>query len=128
MRYASLVFALVGAAAAADDQPANAIPPSIPDTTVPALSCVQPNLSNIASLSTKDFKAIQVQIKAYGDCMQQYIDERHAKGNLYVSLQKAEVDAGNAAVKIFNAFFAQVREIQNKEIQNKQNASKPKSQ
>jgi hypothetical protein len=126
MRYALLVLVLLGAAAAADDQPNAAIPPSIADTPVPALTCIQPDLSDISKLSTKDFKAIQVQIKAYGDCLQQYIDDRHKKAGIYVTLQKAEVDAGNAAVTTINAFFAQVREIQNK--QNAKATSKPKSQ
>jgi hypothetical protein len=114
--------------AAAADQPVTAIPiPAIiSDTTVPALSCIEPNLSDISKLTTKEFKALQEQIKAYGDCMKQYIDDRHMKSGLYVNLQKAEVDAGNAAVKTLNAFFAQVREIQNK--QNAQAASKTKSQ
>jgi hypothetical protein len=48
------------------------------------------------------------------------------KSSLYVNVQKAEVDAGNAAVTTINAFFAQVREIQNK--QNAQAASKAKPQ
>jgi hypothetical protein len=126
MRHALLIFAFLGAAAVADDQPSAALPPSISDTTVPAPSCIQPDLSSIPKLSTKDFKAIQVQIKAYGDCLQQYIDDRHKKAAVYVTLQKAEVDAGNAAVTTINAFFAQVREIQNK--QNAQAASKTKSQ
>jgi hypothetical protein len=47
--------------------------------------------------------------------MQQYIDDRHAKSSLYVNLQKAEVDAGNAAVKALNAFFVQVRELQDRQ-------------
>jgi hypothetical protein len=126
MRYALLVFALVAALSAAADQPSTAIPPSISDTTVPALSCIQPDLSDISKLNTKDFKALQVNIKAYGDCLQQYIDDRHKKAGIYVTLQKAEVDAGNAAVTTINAFFAQVREIQNK--QNAKATSKAKSQ
>ena len=126
MKYAPLILTLVGAAAAADDQPSAAIPPSISDTTVPAPSCIQPDLSSIPKLSTKDFKAIQVQIKAYGDCLQQYIDDRHKKAGIYVTLQKAEVDAGNAAVTTINAFFAQVREIQDN--QNAKATSKVKPQ
>jgi len=126
MRYAPLILVLLGAAAAADNQPSAVSPPSISDTTVPAPSCVEPNLSNISKLTTKEFKSLEVQIKAYGDCLQQYIDDRHKKAGIYVTLQKAEVDAGNAAVTTINAFFAQVREIQNK--QNAQAKSKAKSQ
>jgi hypothetical protein len=47
--------------------------------------------------------------------MQHYIEDRHAKSSLYVNLQKAEVDAGNAAAKAANAFYAQLRELQNKQ-------------
>jgi hypothetical protein len=103
------------AAAAAADQPTIPLPAAIPDATVPALSCVQPDLPDLSKVTAKELKSIEAQIKSYGDCMQQYIDDRHAKSSLYVSLQKAEVDAGNAAVKAFNAFFAQVRELQNKQ-------------
>jgi hypothetical protein len=43
--------------------------------------------------------------------MQQYMDDWHAKSSLYANLQKADVDAENTAVEIFNAFFALVREL-----------------
>jgi hypothetical protein len=44
--------------------------------------------------------------------MHAYIELRHAKARTYVNLQKAEVDAGNAAVQTLNAYFAQVRDAQ----------------
>ena len=69
----------------------------------------------MAKVSSKELKAIQAKIKAYGDCVQQYIDARHANSAIYINLQKAEVDAGNAAVKIINEFFSKVRELQDKQ-------------
>jgi len=115
MRFEPCLLTVIWAAAAAADQPNIALPATIPDATVPALSCVQPDLSDMSKVTTKDLKSVEAQVKSYGDCMQRYIDDRHAKSALYVNLQKAEVDAGNAAVKTFNAFFAQVRELQNKQ-------------
>lgn len=115
MRFLPCVLAiclvtLTGAAAADETTPT-----AISDTTVPALTCAQPDLPDLTKVTSKELKAIQAKITAYGDCVQHYIDERHAKSSVYISLQKAEVDAGNAAVKTFNAFFAQVRELQDKE-------------
>lgn len=112
---AFLLTMLCAAAAAPADQPTVAIPASIPDTTVPALSCVQPDLPDMSKATAKELKSIEAQIKSYGDCMRQYIEDRHTKSSLYVNLQKAEVDAGNEAAKAANAFFARVRELQNKQ-------------
>jgi hypothetical protein len=115
MRSVLFLLVMFGAATAAADQPTSALPTTIPDTTVPTLSCVQPELPDMAKVSSKELKSVQTRIKAYGDCVQQYIDDRHAKSAIYINLQKAEVDAGNAAVKIINDFFAQVRELQDKQ-------------
>ena len=115
MRIEPCLLTLLCTVAAAADQPIVTLPASISDTTIPALSCVQPDLSDMSNVTTKEFKLIETQIKMFGDCMRQYIDDRHAKSSLYVNLQKAEVDAGNAATKALNAFFAQVRELQNKQ-------------
>jgi hypothetical protein len=115
MRFEPYLLTMIFAAAAAADQPPVALPSTIADTSVPALSCVQPDLPDLSKLTSKELKSIEAQIKSYGDCLQRYIDDRHANSDLYVNLQKAEVDAGNATVKIFNAFFAQVRELQNKQ-------------
>lgn len=102
-------------AAASADEPTVAIPASIADTGVPALSCVQPDLPEASKATAKALKSIEAQIRSFGDCMRQYIDDRHAKSNLYVNLQKAEVDAANAAVRDANAFFARVRELQDEQ-------------
>jgi hypothetical protein len=64
-------------------------------------------MSNVAS---KELESIEARIKLFGDCVQQYISDQHAKSSLYVNPQEPEVDAGNAAVKTSNAFIAQVRE------------------
>jgi hypothetical protein len=115
MRFKPCLLTIICAAAAASDQPTSTFPATIPDTTVPALSCVQPDLPDMSKVTSKGLSAAEAQIRLYVDCIQHYIDDRHAKGSLYVSLQKAEVDAGNAAVKALNAFFAQVRELQNRQ-------------
>lgn len=114
MRAALFLLSILCAAAASAEEPTVAIPASIADTAVPALSCVRPALPDASKVTAKALKSIEAQIKAYGDCMQLYIDDRHAKSNVYVNLQKAEVDAANGAVRAANAFFAQVRELQNK--------------
>jgi hypothetical protein len=113
---------MMWASAAAADEPITALPATIPDTTIPALNCVEPNLSDLSKATLKELKVVTSHIQVYRACMQHYIDDRHAKTSEYVNLQKAEVDAGNAAVKAVNAFFAQLRELQNK--QRSQTASK----
>jgi hypothetical protein len=116
MRLSPCVLILIcAAAAAAADQPTTASPATIPDATIPASRCVQPDLSNVSNAAAEELKSIETRIKSYGNCMQKYIDDRHAKSALYVNLQKAEVDAGNAAAKSLNGFFAQVRQLQNKQ-------------
>ena len=68
----------------------------------------------MSKTAAKELKAEDAQIKAYTECGHQYVDERHAKALMYVSLQKAEADAGNEAIKSINAYFANLRELQDK--------------
>jgi len=107
-----LILLCTGAAAA--DQPSPAIPPSIPDTTTPPFACVQPVLPAMSKTAATQLKAEDAQIKAYAECGQKYVDERHTKALMYVQLQKAEADAGNDAIKSVNAYFANLRELQEK--------------
>jgi hypothetical protein len=109
-----LTILLFTAAGVADEAVAP-VPTSIPDTSVPPVSCVQPTLPVMAKATSKQLKALQTDVNAYRECMHKYIEERHANGHLYVNLQKAEVDAGNAAVQTLNAYFAQVRDLQDKQ-------------
>jgi hypothetical protein len=111
----AILVLLVAAVAAAADEPVAAVPTSIPDTTVPTVSCVQPALPDFAKATSKQLKAFQTDANAYADCVHKYIEERHAKARTYVNLQKAEVDAGNAAVQTLNGYFAEVRDLQDKQ-------------
>jgi hypothetical protein len=94
------------------DEPS--LPAAISDTTVPALTCVQPELPDMDKVSSKELKAIYARITAYSDCMQHYVEERHAKSNVYISLHKAEADAGDAAAKAANAYYAKLQELEDK--------------
>jgi hypothetical protein len=71
-------------------------------------------LPAVSKTAAKQLKEKDAQIKAYAECGRQYVDERHAKALLYVALQKAEADAGNEAIKTINAYFANLRELQEK--------------
>jgi hypothetical protein len=105
---------LLCTSAIAADQPPPAIPASIPDTATPPFACAPPELPAMSKTAAAQLKAQDAKIKAYADCGRQYVDERHAKALMYVSLQKAEADAGIEAIKTVNAYFAYLRELQDK--------------
>jgi len=81
MRFEPCLLTLTCGVAAAAGPQTIALPAMIPDVKVPTLSCVQ-----------------------------QYLDDSHAKSSLNVNLQKAEVNAGNEAVNTSNTLFPQVWE------------------
>jgi hypothetical protein len=119
-RWACLLAIIWTAAAAADPPPSTPVltpevPATIPDTSIPVVGCLKPKLPDVLKkTAAKELKEIEPQIKAYGDCVHQFVEERRAKALIYLTLQNSELAASNEAVKLVNAYFVSVREMQEK--------------
>jgi len=113
-----LLAIICTAAAVADPPPPNSaptpeIPASIPDTSIPVVGCLQPKLPDLSKKTAAvDLKVAEPQIKAYGDCVHQFVEDRRTKALIYLTLQNSELAASNEAVKAVNAYFATVREME----------------
>ena len=69
---------------------------------MPATTCVKPDLPG-AFADSRRFERFNKEGKAYSDCIKKYVDETKA-------LSDATIEAGNKAIKEYNAFVAEVDE------------------
>jgi hypothetical protein len=71
---------------------------------VPAPTCVKPEFPG-AFADSRRFERFNKEGKTYSDCIKKYVDETKI-------LSDAIIEAGNKAVKEYNAFAAEVEERQ----------------
>jgi hypothetical protein len=69
---------------------------------IPALTCVKPELPG-AFADSRRLDRFNKEGKTYGDCIKKYVDETKA-------ISDAAIEAGNKAIKDYNAFAAEVEE------------------
>jgi hypothetical protein len=93
-----LVF-VFGASIALAQQPAAPAMPAVPQHT-----CVQPEFPG-AFADSRRFDRFNKEYKAYSECIKKFTDETKV-------LSDAIVEAGNKAIKEFNAFSAELAERQ----------------
>ena len=74
--------------------------PAVP--AVPAPTCVKPELPG-AFADSRRFERFNKEGKVYGECIKKYVDETKAFSDAYL-------EAGNKAIKDYNAFVAEVDE------------------
>ncbi|WP_374511520.1 hypothetical protein [Niveibacterium sp.] len=79
----------------------------------PKHECKQPSPLGMEP-STAQIKSYNKAFDAYKACMQTYITDRQAAGNKIAELYKAEVEAGNAAIKEFNDWANTVKSDKDK--------------
>jgi hypothetical protein len=94
-----LVALAFGASIASAQQPAA---PTMP--TVPAPTCVKPEFPG-AFADTRRFDRFNKEYKAYAECIKKYVDETKV-------LSDAIIEAGNKAIKEYNAFNEELTERQ----------------
>jgi hypothetical protein len=87
------------ASVAGAQQPAAPAMPAIPQHT-----CVKPEFPG-AFADSRRFDRFNKEYKAYSDCIKKYVDETKV-------LSDAIVEAGNNAIKEYNAFSAELAERQ----------------
>lgn len=100
------------AQAAAPAAPADAPAYSAASAEVPADACTQPKLPERYSIPHDDIVYLEKQVNAYGACVKAYVEARQASAQKYSDLAKAEADAGNAAVKMINDYYAKVKSFE----------------
>ena len=91
-------IAFVASIAGAQQAAAPAMP------AVPAPTCVKPDFPG-AFADSRRFDRFNKEYKAYSDCIKKYVDETKA-------LSEAIVEAGNKAIKEYNAFNEELAERQ----------------
>ena len=82
-------------------------------TPPPMHECKQPEALGIQP-SNAQIKSYNKAFEAYKACMQTYINDRQAAAKKIGDLYKAEVDAGNVAIKEFNEWANTVKSAQDK--------------
>lgn len=96
MKYLPLVAAglMLGATVAVAQQPAD----------IPPVKCEPPNVPGSRMMEdTSIRKRFERDMKAYGDCMRTYVNERQAAAKSLQEQARAHAEAGNAAVGQYNA-------------------------
>ena len=111
MRLLSAGMALISAGLAAAEEAK--LPPvraaaSVP-ADVPKLECARPQLPEKLPTAAEDSNSLARQVNSYAACVTRYVNERRAQAQQYGDLAKQEADAGNAATKDINEFFASAK-------------------
>jgi hypothetical protein len=78
---------------------------------VPKLDCTRPQLPQLLPKTTEDSSNLVKQVNAYAACVTRFVNERRAQAQKHSDLAKEEADAGNAAAKDVNDFFASAKQL-----------------
>jgi hypothetical protein len=91
------------------------LPPVRPAATVqadvPKLECSRPQLPEKLPTAAEDSNSLARQVNSYAACVTRYVNERRAQAQRHSDLAKQEADAGNAATKDINEFFASAKQL-----------------
>ena len=96
---ADFTLAAIAYAASIADAQQPAAPPM---PAVPAPTCVKPELPG-AFADSRRFERFNKEGKVYGECIKKYVEETKVFSDAYL-------EAGNKAIKEYNAFVAEVDE------------------
>jgi hypothetical protein len=91
------------------------LPPVRPTATVqadvPKLECSRPQLPEKLPTAAEDSNSLAKQVNTYAACVTRYVNERRAQAQKHSDLAQQEADAGNAATKDINEFFASAKQL-----------------
>ncbi|MGA2551687.1 MAG: hypothetical protein ABSF50_16185 [Burkholderiaceae bacterium] len=88
-------------------QPAATFDPN--SVTVPPAPCEQPPTKPVFHATPNDSKRFNERANAYRKCMTDYWTGLEGTAKNYEEAAKKYIDAGNAAIKTFNDYAAEVR-------------------
>ena len=77
----------------------------------PKLECSRPQLPEKLPTAVEDSNSLVKQVNTYAACVTRYVNERRAQAQKYGDLARQEADAGNAATKDINDFFASAKQL-----------------
>jgi hypothetical protein len=78
---------------------------------VPKLECSRPQLPEKLPTAAEDSNSLAKRVNTYAACVTRYVNERRAQAQKHNDLAKQEADAGNAATKDINEFFASAKQL-----------------
>jgi len=78
---------------------------------VPKLDCARPRLPAKFPTAAEESGNLAKQVNAYAACVTRYVNERRAQAQKHGDLARQEADAGNAAAKDVNEFFASAKQL-----------------
>jgi hypothetical protein len=81
------------------------------EASVPKLDCARPQLPEKLPTAAEEAGNLTSQVNAYAACATRYVNERRAQVQKHSDLAKEEADAGNAAAKDVNEFFASAKQL-----------------
>jgi hypothetical protein len=81
------------------------------EASVPKLDCARPQLPQQLPTAAEEAGNLTRQVNAYAACATRYVNERRAQAQRHGDLAKEEADAGNAAAKDVNEFFASAKQL-----------------
>jgi hypothetical protein len=108
---AGLAIMPIGKAAAEEAKTPLVRAAATAEASVPKLDCSRPQLPEKLPTAAEDAGNLGKQVSAYAACVTRYVNERRAQVQKHSDLAKEEADAGNAAAKEINEFFASAKQL-----------------
>jgi hypothetical protein len=108
---AAVAIIPVGMAAAEESKTPPVRAAATAEASVPKLDCSRPQLPQKLPTATEEAVSLTKQVNAYAGCVTRYVNERRAQAQKHGDLAKEEADAGNAAAKDVNEFFASAKQL-----------------
>jgi hypothetical protein len=81
------------------------------EASVPKLECARPQLPEKLPTAAEQAGSLTRQVNTYAACATRYVNERRAQAQRHGDLAREEADAGNAAAKDVNEFFASAKQL-----------------
>jgi len=108
---AGIAIMPAGLAAAEEAKTPPVRAPAIAESGVPKLDCARPQLPTKFPTASEESSHLAKQVNAYAACVTRYVNERRAQAQKHGDLAKEEADAGNAAARDVNEFFASAKQL-----------------
>jgi hypothetical protein len=108
---AAVAIMSVGLAAAEEARTPPVRAAAAAEASVPKLDCSRPQLPQQLPTAAEEAGNLTKQVNSYAACATRYVNERRAQAQRHGDLAKEEADAGNAAAKEINEFFASAKQL-----------------
>jgi hypothetical protein len=108
---AAMAIMPVGMAAAEEAKTPPVQAAATAEAGVPKLDCARPQLPAQLPTAADESGNLVKQVNAYAACVTRFVNERRAQAQKHGDLAKQEADAGNAAAKDVNEFFASAKQL-----------------